>query len=63
MTRIAVVTGANQGLGFALVRGLAARLLPEDLVLLTGRDAGRVASAGAAGAAGPAARSRGEGGV
>ncbi|MFT7868601.1 MULTISPECIES: SDR family NAD(P)-dependent oxidoreductase [Amycolatopsis] len=63
MTRIAVVTGANQGLGFALVRGLAARLAPEDLVLLTGRDAGRVASAAAAVAADPATRSRVEGRV
>ncbi|WIX88670.1 carbonyl reductase [Amycolatopsis sp. DG1A-15b] len=63
MTRIAVVTGANQGLGFALVRGLAARLAPEDLVLLTGRDAGRVASAASAVAADPATRSRVEGRV
>ncbi|MET8853746.1 SDR family NAD(P)-dependent oxidoreductase [Amycolatopsis sp. NPDC004625] len=63
MTRTAVVTGANQGLGFALVRGLAARLAPEDLVLLTGRDAGRVASAAAAVAADPATRSRVEGRV
>ncbi|WP_410571755.1 carbonyl reductase [Amycolatopsis sp. cmx-4-61] len=63
MTRIAVVTGANQGLGFALVRGLAARLAPEDLVLLTGRDAGRVADAAARVAADPATRSRVEGRV
>ncbi|KDN21164.1 SDR family NAD(P)-dependent oxidoreductase [Amycolatopsis rifamycinica] len=63
MTRIAVVTGANQGLGFALVRGLAARLAPEDLVLLTGRDAGRVAAAAARVAADPATRSRVEGRV
>ncbi|MET8994275.1 SDR family NAD(P)-dependent oxidoreductase [Amycolatopsis sp. NPDC004169] len=63
MTRIAVVTGANQGLGFALVRGLAARLAPEDLVLLTGRDAGRVAAAAAEVAADPATRSRVEGRV
>ncbi|WP_206786993.1 SDR family NAD(P)-dependent oxidoreductase [Amycolatopsis sp. MtRt-6] len=63
MTRTAVVTGANQGLGFALVRGLAARLAPEDLVLLTGRDAGRVAAAAAAVAADPATRSRVEGRV
>jgi carbonyl reductase 1 len=41
--RIALVTGANQGLGRALVEGLAARLRPDDHVLLTGRDAGRVA--------------------
>ncbi|MGW4062057.1 SDR family NAD(P)-dependent oxidoreductase [Amycolatopsis sp. NPDC004747] len=63
MTRIAVVTGANQGLGFALVRGLAARLAPEDLVLLTGRDAGRVAAAAARVTAEPATRSRVEGRV
>ena len=37
MPHIALVTGANQGLGFALVGGLAARLAPEDVVLLTGR--------------------------
>jgi len=43
--RIALVTGANQGIGFALVAGLAARLNPEDLVLLTGRDPERVAGA------------------
>jgi NAD(P)-dependent dehydrogenase (short-subunit alcohol dehydrogenase family) len=43
--RIALVTGANQGIGFALVEGLAARLDSNDLVLLTGRDAGRVAEA------------------
>ncbi len=46
--RIALVTGANQGLGFALAAGLAARMDPEDLVLLTGRHARRVASAAAA---------------
>lgn len=43
--RIALVTGANQGIGFALVAGLAARLNPEDLVLLTGRNPERVAEA------------------
>jgi NAD(P)-dependent dehydrogenase (short-subunit alcohol dehydrogenase family) len=43
--RIALVTGANQGIGFALVAGLAARLNPEDLVLLTGRNPERVAGA------------------
>jgi carbonyl reductase 1 len=42
-SRIALVTGANQGLGRALVEGLAARLRPDDHVLLTGRNAGRVA--------------------
>jgi NAD(P)-dependent dehydrogenase (short-subunit alcohol dehydrogenase family) len=43
--RIALVTGANQGLGLALAQGLAARLGPGDLVLLSGRDAARVANA------------------
>jgi carbonyl reductase 1 len=45
--RIALVTGANQGLGLALATGLADRLDHDDLVLLTGRDAGRVAAAAA----------------
>lgn len=45
MTRISVVTGANQGLGFALAEGLAHRAAPSDVVYLTGRDAGRVADA------------------
>ncbi|UXX96823.1 SDR family NAD(P)-dependent oxidoreductase [Streptomyces sp. AD2-2] len=44
-SRIALVTGSNQGLGRALVEGLAARLGPADLVLLTGRDQGRVTDA------------------
>lgn len=44
-SRIALVTGANQGLGRALVEGLAARLGPADVVLLTGRDPRRVAEA------------------
>jgi carbonyl reductase 1 len=57
-TRIALVTGANQGLGFALVAGLAARMNPEDLVLLTGRQAGRVADATAAIQARAGTRSR-----
>lgn len=43
--RIALVTGANQGLGRALVEGLAARMDPHDLVLLTGRDLRRVTDA------------------
>jgi carbonyl reductase 1 len=43
--RTALVTGANQGIGRAVVEGLAARLTPTDLVLLTGRDPGRVARA------------------
>src|ERR1041384_2785962 len=41
---IAVTTGANQGLGFALAENLASRV---DRVLLTGRDPGRVAEAAA----------------
>ncbi|MFC9590833.1 SDR family NAD(P)-dependent oxidoreductase [Streptomyces sp. NPDC056944] len=43
--RIALVTGANQGLGRALVEGLAARMGSDDLVLLTGRDERRVTEA------------------
>ncbi|WP_225829686.1 SDR family oxidoreductase [Streptomyces sp. NK08204] len=44
-SRIALVTGANQGLGRALVEGLAAGMNPDDLVLLTGRNPQRVADA------------------
>ncbi|MFF4041486.1 SDR family NAD(P)-dependent oxidoreductase [Streptomyces sp. NPDC001816] len=46
-SRITLVTGANQGLGRALVEGLAARMGPDDLVLLTGRNPRRVAEAAA----------------
>ncbi len=53
-SRIAVVTGANQGLGRALAEGLAARMAPRDLILLTGRDPKRVHTAAAEVAAGPA---------
>ena len=56
--RIALVTGANQGLGFALAAGLAARMYPDDLVLLTGRHARRVADAAAAVTTRPETRSR-----
>lgn len=42
MPRIAVVTGANQGLGFALAEGLAQQLDAGDVVYLTGRDPHRV---------------------
>jgi carbonyl reductase 1 len=44
-TRIALVTGANQNLGRALVAGLAERMTPPDRVLLTGRDPARVGTA------------------
>ncbi len=52
--RIALITGANQGLGRALAERLAAGMAPPDRVLLTGRDPGRVAAAAAAVADGPA---------
>jgi carbonyl reductase 1 len=61
--RIALVTGSNQGIGFALVEGLAARMRPDDLVLLTGRNAGRVADATALVTNSPGTRSRVEGRV
>jgi NAD(P)-dependent dehydrogenase (short-subunit alcohol dehydrogenase family) len=44
-SRTALVTGANQGLGRALVEGLAAGMAPEDRILLTGRDPDRVSQA------------------
>jgi carbonyl reductase 1 len=53
-SRTALVTGANQGLGRALVEGLAARMAPHDRVLLTGRDPDRVHAAAAAVAGGQA---------
>jgi NAD(P)-dependent dehydrogenase (short-subunit alcohol dehydrogenase family) len=53
-SRTALVTGANQGLGRALVEELAAGLGPTDRVLLTGRDPDRVRNAAAAVADGPA---------
>ena len=40
-SRTALVTGATQGLGLALVEALAAQLGTDDLVLVTGRDLGR----------------------
>ena len=45
MGRAALVTGATQGLGLALVQCLAARLGSEDVVYLTGRDGARIAAA------------------
>jgi carbonyl reductase 1 len=45
--RTALVTGANQGLGRALVEALAAGMRREDRVLLTGRDPQRVRAAAA----------------
>ncbi|MFE3036472.1 SDR family NAD(P)-dependent oxidoreductase [Streptomyces canus] len=62
-SRIALVTGANQGLGRALVEGLAARMSPDDLVLLTGRSHRRVTEAADEVSRLPATRSRVEGRV
>ena len=45
--RTALVTGANQGLGLALVEVLSARMSPRDTVLLTGRDPDAVRTAAA----------------
>lgn len=59
MSRIAVVTGATQGLGFALTEGLAQRLSPGDIVYLTGRNGDRVRAA-AERVAHPRAHVRGE---
>lgn len=53
-SRIALVTGANQGLGRALVEGLGAHMQPQDRILLTGRDPDRVREAATAVSAGPA---------
>jgi NAD(P)-dependent dehydrogenase (short-subunit alcohol dehydrogenase family) len=52
--RIAVVTGATQGLGLALVAGLAARMNRNDVVYLTGRAPKRLAEAAAGQSAGGA---------
>ena len=46
-SRIALVTGTNQGLGRALAEGLATRLSSNDRVLLTARNPDRVAAAAA----------------
>jgi NAD(P)-dependent dehydrogenase (short-subunit alcohol dehydrogenase family) len=53
-SRIALVTGANQGLGRAIVEALAAGMQPQDRVLLVGRDRSRVETAVDAVAAGGA---------
>jgi len=45
MNRVALVTGATQGLGLALVEGLAARLEAGDIVYLTGRTSERAVEA------------------
>lgn len=46
MPKVALVTGANQGLGFALVKGLSERLDPQDTVYLAARseERGRAAA-------------------
>ncbi|WP_371545091.1 SDR family NAD(P)-dependent oxidoreductase [Streptomyces sp. NBC_00554] len=62
-SRIALVTGANQGLGRALVEGLAARMSPDDLVLLTGRSHQRVTDAAREVTQLPGTRARVEGRV
>lgn len=58
-SRVAIVTGATQGLGLALVEGLASRMAPDDTVYLTGRDPDRVDHA-AATLSGAGAQVRGE---
>ncbi|CAL9325589.1 SDR family NAD(P)-dependent oxidoreductase [Streptomyces sp. SudanB182_2057] len=62
-SRIALVTGANQGLGRAFAEGLAARMNSQDLVLLTGRSQQRVADAARDVTQLPATRARVEGRV
>ncbi|MFJ8637304.1 SDR family NAD(P)-dependent oxidoreductase [Streptomyces sp. NPDC093568] len=62
-SRIALVTGANQGLGRALVEGLAARMDEHDLVLLTGRSHQRVMEAAREAGRLPDTRARVEGRV
>lgn len=46
-SRVALVTGASQGLGLALAAGLAERMEPTDVVYLTSRDPVRCAEAAA----------------
>jgi NAD(P)-dependent dehydrogenase (short-subunit alcohol dehydrogenase family) len=57
--RVALVTGATQGLGLALAEGLAQRMAPQDTVYLTGRDLTRVTEAAEA-VPGGGAQVRGE---
>jgi carbonyl reductase 1 len=57
--RVALVTGANQGIGYAVVEELAARWTPADLVLLTGRNTARVTAAAARAASPTRARIEG----
>ena len=57
--KVALVTGATQGLGLALAEGLAQRMSTEDTVYLTGRHVDRVTDAVAA-MPGGGARVRGE---
>jgi NAD(P)-dependent dehydrogenase (short-subunit alcohol dehydrogenase family) len=57
--KIALVTGATQGLGLALVEGLAQRMTLADTVYLTGRNVDRVSEAVEA-MPGGGARVRGE---
>jgi carbonyl reductase 1 len=45
MSRVAIVTGANQGLGFALAEGLVQRMAAGDIVYLTGRSGDRLRDA------------------
>lgn len=59
MSTVALVTGASQGLGLALVDRLSARLGPHDTIYLTGRHPGRVADAAQA-VAGAVAHVEGE---
>jgi carbonyl reductase 1 len=44
---LSIVTGANQGLGFALTEGLAQAVRPGDVVYLIGRDPDRVSRSAA----------------
>lgn len=41
MSKVAIVTGGNQGLGLALIRGLCRQLADDSVVYLAARDQGR----------------------